>query len=298
LTSLLAASGVSKQAFQQHKVQEQDVDLHRNWVINQIFEKRRQHPVMGLKKIFKSLKAPLVGRDKFIEIGMNAHLNISLPKNYTRTTFSTKSKRYQNLLVDKVFDDINQIWVTDITYFRIGEIFTYICFLMDVYSRRIIGYQAATSLHAQLCMDTLNRALKTRKIEDYQGQLIHHSDRGTQYIFNDYTNLLDKKNIQISMCNSAYENAHMERLNGIVKNEYLVHYNIKSFEQLQKMLPKAVKAYNEDRIHWELTNCLCPNQFEESLNELPKCQRTILNIFVEEKTKIFQEQWKNQLILF
>jgi putative transposase len=298
LKSILEEAGVSKQAFAQHKIQEQDADLHRNWVINQILEKRRQHPVMGLKKIFKSLEVPLVGRDKFIEIGMNANLNISLPKNYTRTTFSTKSKRYQNLLVDKAFDDINQIWVTDITYFRIGENFTYICLIMDVYSRRIIGYQAATSLHAQLCMDTLNRALKTRKTEDYKEQLIHHSDKGTQYIFNDYTNLLDKKNIQISMCNSAYENAHMERLNGIIKNEYLVHYNIKSFEQLIYMLPKAVKAYNEDRIHWELDNFLCPIQFEKSLNELPKCQRTILNIFVEEKTKAFQELWKNQLVLF
>lgn len=298
MKSILEQAGVSKQAFHQHKIHEQDADLHRNWVIHQILEKRRRHPVMGLKKIFKSLETPLVGRDKFIEIGMRANLNISLPKSYTRTTFSTKSKRYQNLLIGKDFDDINQIWVTDITYFRIGEIFAYICFLMDVYSRRIIGYQTATSLHAQLCMDTLNRALKTRKMEDYQGQLIHHSDRGTQYIFNDYTHLLDKKNILISMCNSAYENAHMERLNGIIKNEYLRHYSIKSFEQLQNMLPKAIKAYNDDRIHWELHNCLCPNQFEVALNELPKCQRTILNIFVEEKTKAFQDLLKKQLVLF
>lgn len=298
MTSILAEVGVSKQAFAQHKVQQQDADLHRHWVINQILEKRRRHPVMGLKKIFKSLQTPLMGRDKFIEIGMKARLNISLPKNYARTTFSTKRKKYQNLLIDKAFDDINQIWVTDITYFRIGERFTYICLLMDVYSRRIIGYQAATSLHAQLCMDTLNHALKSRKIDDYQGQLIHHSDKGTQYIFNEYTHLLGKKGIKISMCNSAYENAHMERLNGIVKNEYLHHYHIESFEQLLNRLPKAVKAYNDDRIHWELDNCVTPTQFEKKINELPKCQRTILNIFVEEKTKVFQEVWKDQLTLF
>ena len=75
---------------------------------------------------------------------------------------------------------------------------------------------------------------------------------------NYYTNLLDKKNIQISMCHSAYENAHMERLNGIIKNEYLLHYNIKSFEQLQNMLPKAIKTCSEDRIYWELHYCLYP----------------------------------------
>ena len=100
------------------------------------------------------------------------------------------------------------------------------------------------------------------------------------------------------MCNSAYENAHMERLNGIIKNEYLANYGNKSFEQLQTMLPKAVKAYNEDRIHWELANAISPNQFEIQLNELQKCQRTILNIFVEEKTKKFQESLKNQFSLF
>lgn len=297
MKAVLAESGVSKQAYHQHHVQEQEVAMQRAWVIGQILEKRRRHPVMGLKKIHAGLENALVGRDKFIEIGMNANLNISLPKSYTRTTFSTKSNRYFNLLVDKDFDDINQIWVTDITYFRIGEEFVYLCFIMDVYSRRIVGHQAALSLQAQLCMDTLNRALKTRKIEDYQQVLIHHSDKGTQYIFNDYTHLLDKKNIQISMCNSAYENAHMERLNGIIKNEYLVPCHIKSFEQLIKQLAKAVKSYNEDRPHWEI-NALTPCQFECNLKALPKCQRTILNIFVEEKTKVFQESLKSQLVLF
>ena len=297
MKTVLAESGVSKQAYHQHKVQQGALHLERHWVINQILHKRRRHPVMGLKKIHAGLESSLVGRDKFIEIGMAANLNISLPKSYTRTTFSTKSKRYMNLLVDKNFDDINQIWVTDITYFRMGEQFVYLCFLMDVYSRCIVGHQVATSLQAQLCMDTLNKALKTRKIENYQPQLIHHSDKGTQYIFNDYTDLLDKKSIQISMCNSAYENAHMERLNGIIKNEYLVPLKIKSFEQLSKELNKAVKSYNEDRPHWEI-DALTPCQFELNLKTLPKCQRTILNMFVESKTKIFQQSLKNQLVLF
>lgn len=252
---------------------------------------------MGLKKIHAGLESSLVGRDKFIEIGMKANLNIVLPKSYTRTTFSTKSKRYLNLLIDKNFDDINQIWVTDITYFRIGEEFVYLCFIMDVYSRRILGHQVATSLQAQLCMDTLNQALKTRKIAHYQQELIHHSDKGTQYIFNDYTDLLNKKGIQISMCNSAFENAHMERLNGIIKNEYLVPFKIKSLEQLTKKLNIGVKAYNEDRPHWEI-NALTPYQFELNLKTLPKCQRTILNVFVEPKTKIFQQSLKAQLVLF
>lgn len=294
---LLAEAGVSKQAFHQHQKHLEEAALHRHWVIQEILKKRHHHPVMGLKKIYAALEKSVVGRDKFIEIGKRANLSISLPKSYTRTTFSTKSNRYQNLLVDNQTNDINQVWVSDITYFRIGEIFTYLCFVMDVYSRRILGYHAATSLHAELCMQTLKMALKTRQIEDYDNQLIHHSDKGTQYIFHEYTTLLDKSKAQISMCNSAYENAHMERLNGIIKNEYLVPMKIQSFQQLLKTLPKVVKWYNEERPHWEI-EVLTPIAFEQSLKEIPKCQRTILNIFVEEKTKILQQHYKSQLLLF
>jgi putative transposase len=296
IQTLLQEAGMSKQAFHQHKIQNQTVDLIRNWVINQILNKRRFHPVMGLKKICASLKDSVVGRDKFIAIGMKANLNISLPRSYTRTTFSTKSNKYQNLLVDKLLDNINQLWVTDITYFRLGEVFYYICLIMDVYSRRILGYHVADSLHAELCLVTLKMALKNRAIKNFDEQLIHHSDKGTQYIFHQYIGILEDSKILISMCNSPYENAHMERLNGIIKNEYLIPMKIQSFDLLKKALSKVVKLYNEDRLHWEInTN---PIQYEQQLKTLPKCQRTIMKIFVEESTKVFQQKIKNQLQLF
>lgn len=294
---ILSEAGISRQAFHQHQQSEQAQRIIEDWVIDTIFAKRKFHPMMGLRKIYSELKTPLVGRDKFFEIGKKFRLNITQPKSYTRTTFSTKSNRYQNLLIDKTFDDINQIWVSDITYIRIGSSFAYLSMIMDVYSRRIVGFAVSLSLQATLCVEALAMALKSKKIKDYKDQLIHHSDKGTQYIYKGYTDLLEQHHIQISMCNSAFENAHMERLNGIIKNEYIVPLHIDTFEKLGKTLPSIIKRYNEQRPHYEL-KMLNPIQFETILKDLPKCQRTLLNIFVEEKTKFFQSYVKKQLQLF
>jgi hypothetical protein len=294
---ILGEAGISRQAYHQHQRSTEEERMVEDWVMDVIFEKRKNHPVIGLRKIYFELKSPIIGRDKFFEIGKKLRLTIRQPKSYTRTTFSTKSNRYQNLLVDKTFQDINQIWVSDITYIRIGSNFAYLSMIMDVYSRRIIGFAVSLSLQATLCVEALKMALKNRKIKDYERQLIHHSDKGTQYIFHGYTELLEQHNIQISMCNSAYENAHMERLNGIIKNEYIVPMHINTFEQLVKWIPKIIQRYNEQRPHTELKMCN-PIQFETILKDLPKCQRTLLNIFVEEKTKIFQKNFSRQLHLF
>lgn len=294
---ILGEAGISRQAYHQQQQREQEQQIIESWVVEVIFAKRKHHPMMGLRKIYFELKSPLIGRDKFFEIGKRLRLTIKQPKSYTRTTFSTKSKRYQNLLVDKTFDDINQVWVSDITYIRIGSSFAYLSMFMDVYSRRVLGFAVSVSLQASLCVKALTMALKSKRIKDYKSQLIHHSDKGTQYIYKGYTDLLEQHGIEISMCNSAFENAHMERLNGIIKNEYIVPLYIDTFEKLSKMLPSIIKRYNEQRPHYEL-KMQNPIQFETILKDLPKCQRTFLNIFVEEKTKIFQSLFNQQLHLF
>jgi putative transposase len=102
----------------------------------------------------------------------------------------------------------------------------------------------------------LKQAFKTRKGQTLN-QLIHHSDKGTQYIFSEYVQLLEDNKIQISMANIVYENSHSERLNGIIKNEYLLHRNIHTLEQLVRHLDKDIKLYNQDRPHWEL-NMMSP----------------------------------------
>jgi putative transposase len=288
LCNVLKEAGLSRQAFFQHNISLSEDNLVHDWVIDSILEKRKKHPVIGLKKIFIELENSPIGRDKFIAIACKLNLNISLPKSYTRTTFSFKGNRYLNLLADKVFNDINQLWVTDITYIRLGDVFGYLAMVMDVYSRRIIGYAVSLSLKATLCVEALQMALKTRGNSCFNHNLIHHSDKGVQYIFEGYTKLLEQYGIQISMCNSAYENSHMERLNGIIKNEYIIPFKINTFEHLQKKLPKIINYYNDERPHSELKMSY-PKKFELSLKDLPKCQRTILKIFVDKQTRDFQD---------
>ena len=262
-------------------------------VVDEIMKIRKDHPMMGLKKMYIMLEAPVVGRDTFMKIGIEHKLGGFVPKSKHRTTYSVKSSRYDNLLMDAVFDDINQVCSTDITYFRINEVYYYIDFIMDIYSRRIIGYNVSDSLRAESCVTALKMAIKTRGKQNMEG-MIHHSDKGTQYVYNTYTDLLEKElKMKISMCNIVYENTHIERLNGIAKNEYLIPRGITTFKQLQKELTRFVKLYNEKRPHLAL-NGLTPIKYEERLKTLPKCQRTKLICYIDDFTRL--SQTKNDVI--
>jgi hypothetical protein len=289
-------SGISKQGHQQY-MSDCAVFLNKHQVfIGLIDETRRIHPGMGLRQIWE-LTRPKVGRDAFIEVGMQYSLGTNPPQNPVRTTFSVKSNRYSNLLGGKRFTDVNQLWVCDITYFKdkLGHTF-YLFFLMDAYSRRIIGHIASDNMRAENAIKALMMAFKLRGISEYLFKLIHHSDRGSQYVSNDYTDLLDSAKIQISMCLSALENAHIERVNGTIKNQYLKYWQIDSLKSLIFHLNKAVQAYNYSRPHKSLMG-LSPVKYEQNLETIPINQRTKMKIFtykIQPKSKVD----KNQLSLF
>lgn len=251
---------------------------------------------MGLRQIWE-LTHPPIGRDAFIEIGMYAGLGQKSPQNPVRTTFSVKSNRYSNLLVKKRFTSINQLWVCDITYFQDKQGRTYyLFFLMDAYSRRIIGFCGSDNLRAINAIKTLKMAMACRAIDDYKHDLIHHSDRGTQYIANEYTHILEKANVKISMCQSALENAYVERVHGTIKNQYLTFRPIDSLKSLLFWLEKDVYTYNHKRPHSALDG-KTPVEFENYLSTIPVSQRTKMSVFTinaEPKSKIDP----NQLSLF
>lgn len=246
---------------------------------------------MGLKKLYHLIK-PNLGRDKFIELAKANGLLAKVPKSFKRTTFAVKSSKYVNLLVKKQLIDVNQVWVTDITYFRILDRFYYISLMMDLYSRKIIAYCAAQTLEAVHSLEVLKSALSNRRLISYEG-LIHHSDKGVQYFYNPYTDLLEKNRIKISTCSMVLENSHAERLNGIIKNEYLEKFNIQNFQQLQKTLAKTVLIYNNERPHLSL-NLQTPIEFEENLKNIPIEKRQILVPFTENRPQFL----KNQIELF
>jgi len=258
--------------------------------LHMIEEARSLHPQMGLRNIYETYQPEGIGRDAFIELGKRYGYILYQQPNPVRTTFSVKSRLYKNLLNGREFTGVNQVWASDITYYFFNDQFYYLSLLMDVYSRKIIGYSIADNLRAENNVLALQMALHHRGIADYQNLLIHHSDRGSQYCSNAYTDLLVKSNICISMCDEVYENTHIERVNGTIKNSYLKHYSFQTVKQLGAGVAKAVQIYNNQRPHRSLPKRMTPAQFEAYLVSKPNDQPTKLTIYTSDKNKPIDKQ--------
>ena len=256
---------------------------------------REIHPSMGLRTMYDMLQPEGIGRDAFITLGLHEGFRLKTVEKYTRTTYSIKSNRYGNLLGGMVFTSINQVWSSDITYYHLADRFYYIVLIMDVYSRRIVGYSLADNMRAENNIEALKMALKTRGIQHYNNTLIHHSDKGTQYASDDYTELLDNYGIQISMCKEVYENTHIERLNDTIKNQYLNRWNIQNIKELKQKLATTIDTYNNTRPHQSIDK-ISPIQYERYLEKIPIQQRTKMTIYTIDNNQ--QQPKMKQLDLF
>lgn len=288
LQEIYEIAGFSRQAHSEFMVRLGKAELVSKMVLNAVLEVRNMHPSMGLKKIYYLLKPEGIGRDKFLDLGRLYGLGIKCPKSFRRTTFSAKSRIFINLVSARPITDINRVWASDTTYFRINEIFYYITFILDVYSRRILGYIAWPNLTAEANCRALQMAIISRGKIDYF-KLIHHSDRGVQYASNRYLAILKKHGIGVSMCDSVYENTHIERINGTIKNEYLNNWGIGSYKELTKSLARAVHLYNHERPHWSL-GTQTPAAYEEKLKTTPYNEREVIKISNYTKNYYVQQQ--------
>lgn len=288
LKDLYEIAGFTKQAHSDYMKHARKEEFLSSLVLNAILEVREMHPAMGLKKIYHLLMPDWIGRDRFIALGMYYGLGAKYEKNFRRTTFSTKCRLFLNLVGGRSIIDINQVWGSDTTYFRVLEIFYYLTFILDVYSRRILGYIAWPDLTAEANCRALKQAIQARGNIDFS-KLIHHSDRGSQYASDAYLSILTRNKIGISMCDSVYENTHIERVNGIIKNEYLRYWEINSYADLVKGLDKAVYLYNNERPHWSI-GAMTPRAYEEKLKTTPHYDRDVLKIYSEKKNYYVQQQ--------
>lgn len=245
-------------------------------VEQRLVQHRKIHPGLGLVKAYSLLEVSCVGRDRFVAIMTRRGYALALKKNYTRTTHSG-SYRYPNLIKLLIINYINLIWQSDTTYFRIGEYFYYLTFIIDVYSRRIVGYSVSNSLRAQANVEALKQALRTRKGQDFS-QLILHSDGGTQYRYRPFVELLRSHGISSSMCAAATDNAYAEKLNDVIKNEYLTYFNPKDMQQLKRLVKRSVDNYNEVRPHGQLPAKRSPINFETYLCEQAISEHPLLLI--------------------
>jgi transposase InsO family protein len=169
--------------------------------------------------------------------------------------------RFDNLLVKKVVRRINQVWMSDITYYELGNRFYYLTFIIDAYSRMIVGYSVSrTLLTEDTTLVALAMAVSTRSLKP---GLILHSDGGGQYYCIAFLAETKACRIRNSMCWEAWQNPYAERVNGIIKNEYLVGYAPVDENDLRKKTMKAVRMYNTERPHGSIRD-MSPTAFELS----------------------------------
>lgn len=230
-------------------------------VVALVARERRLQPRLGGKKLHWLLREELasagveIGRDRFFEVLRDHDMLVkALPPRSHRTTDSRHNlPLFRNLIRNLEPTGPSQIWVSDITYIRTDEGFEYLTLIMDLYSRKIVGHQCGESLDAQANLIALNWALVDLPTDRYP---IHHSDRGCQYCCHEYVQVLKGRHLPVSMTeeNHCYENAHAERLNGILKQEHGLGWTFKTRMQARHAADEAVWIYNNRRPHGSLNN--------------------------------------------
>lgn len=274
LADLCSWFGVSRQAYYQNKHSVYKDALEYDIILEEIRYIRKLHPKLGGRKLYLKMNPFFerhqikMGRDAFFSLLGSNNLLVRARRRYHVTTDSNHwMRKYPYLIKDLVALCPNHIWVSDITYWKVGEQNFYISFITDAYSRKIVGYQVASTMEAVESVAALKMAIAS--IEGDVGELFHHSDRGSQYCSSKYVALLKKKGIKISMTENGdpLENAIAERLNGIIKGEYLFNYEIKDLKAAKNILKVVVKLYNEDRPHSSISN-LFPSQVHKDNQEI------------------------------
>ncbi len=221
-------------------------------------------PMLGGKKLYWLLKGEIkamgykLGRDKFFEILKLNHLLIRKKRGYIRTTNSShRFKIYDNLIKDIEVTKPDELYEGDITYIKTEEGYCYLAHLEDHYSRKIVGNDTSDSLGIESVQRTLEMAIKGKELTG----MIHHSDRGLQYCSNTYTGLLKNHGIRISMSEKGnpYENAVAERINGILKEEFMLSGTFKTKAAAIKAVKEAIETYNNLRPHMSI-GYLTPSQ--------------------------------------
>jgi transposase InsO family protein len=263
LANLCSWFGLTRQAYYQSKNRVEKDLIEQEILLDKIGDIRKDHKRLGGRKLFFKLETFMdehnikMGRDAFFDLLRDNKLLIKQRKRHHVTTNSNHwMKKYPHLIKDIEPIGPNHVWVSDITYWKTKGGHYYISFITDAYSRKIVGYHVADTMEAIESATALKMAIKTLKIS--AKGLIHHSDRGSQYCSSMYVNILKKEGIKISMTENGdpLENAIAERINGIIKGEYLFDYLIKTLLNAKEVLKSVVKLYNEDRPHSSIGNAV------------------------------------------
>jgi transposase InsO family protein len=228
--------------------------VQEDMVLETVKEIRAMMPRIGVRKmqhmLFKNYGLD-IGRDRLFDILRAAGMLAKPRRNRTRTTFSKHHFHvYPNAIRDVIPTHPNEIWVSDITYILMGDKFHFLYLITDAYSKKIVGRKLADNLFTVNAVAALRMAIK--QCESTRG-LIHHSDRGTQYCASKYISLLKKHGIMPSMTENGdpRENAIAERVNGILKKEFIELMDLTE-DNAEAKLKEIINTYNSMRPHLSL----------------------------------------------
>ena len=260
MATLCGLFGKSKQAYYKHKRKSfSELDVEQE-ILSQVAIFRADMPVIGGLKLYYLVNSVLgdamdMGRDKFLNL-LHRHKLIIPPRKTHHTTNSNHVYfKYPNLVKELVVSYVNQVWVSDITYiYTTDDKFCYLHLITDAFSRMIIGFVLAPTLEAKYTIEALEQAIHNAGGGNLCGT-IHHSDRGVQYCCDDYVLRLKSHSIRISMTEDSNptDNGVAERVNGIIKNEFLEPLPTpRTLQEALPMVQHTVHTYNHLRPHLNL----------------------------------------------
>jgi len=262
--------GISRQVIYQHEQRvlkrEQELELVRKLIINL----RMEMPRIGTRKLYYLLKPQLdqlgvkIGRDALFSYLKREHMLIKPKKSYTKTTHSKHWLRKYPNLYDGKASKPEEFFVSDITYVKSEEKVHYLSLVTDAYSRKIMGYHLSDDMSSEQVVKALNMAIKNKRTKR---ETIHHSDRGLQYCSAVYQECLSKNKLTPSMTDGydCYQNALAERVNGILKEEFLIH-KCKNGNELKEYVAESIRIYNQKRPHLSL-NMKTPEYIHKKTSE-------------------------------
>jgi len=266
VTKACSFIGVSRQAYYKQCTTQIKRKQYEQLILDNIVAERMYQPRIGTRKLkhLLSLHQLFMGRDKLFKLLASHHMLVSRQRAYHKTTQSHhRFTCHPNLIKDGLSPKKpEQLWVADITYLPTVSGNSYLSLVTDAYSRKIVGYHVDDNMRVESVKQAFYNALRQRETKN---SLVHHSDRGVQYCSNEYQQLHKEYNVKCSMTDGydCYQNALAERINGILKSEYLL-VKPQDLNEAKKMVAGSVMIYNKRRPHMAL-KYKAPNEIHQAL---------------------------------
>ena len=243
--------GKTRQAFYKSRSKKERLLFDASIIIGLVIRERQTAKRVGTRRLLLILEVELlthnikIGRQRFNEILRDNDLLIKRRKRKPKLTDSRhKLPLFANKARSLSINCSEQLWVSDITYIKVRDVFCYLILITDAYSRKVMGYNFARTMDTAFCLEALDQALELRSYPERE--LMHHTDRGTQYCSFDYTDKLKLSNIIISMTERGdpLENPLAERMNRTFKDVFGLDENFGTYQKAQQQIDKSVAYYN------------------------------------------------------